>query len=72
MPKRWTDKAKINSMRLYFSGQNLFFHAAKSFRALNPEARVSTGPYNTPLIDGYQRGAFPINRAFLFGIDVNF
>ena len=70
-PKKWTDKAKLNGLRLYFSAQNLFFHSAKSFRALNPEARTSSGPYTTPLVDGYQRGAFPVNKAFLFGIDVN-
>ena len=71
-PKKWMQKAKLNGLRLYFSSQNLFFHSAKSFRALNPEARTSTGPYATPLVDGYQRGAFPINKAFLFGIDLNF
>ena len=71
-PKKWIERAKLNGLRLYFSAQNLFFHSASSFRALNPEARTSSGPYATPLVDGYQRGAFPVNRAFLFGIDINF
>ncbi len=71
-PAKWIKRAKLNNLRMYFSGQNLFFNSAKSFRALNPEARTSTGPYNTPLVDGYQRGAFPVNKAFLFGIDITF
>ncbi|MDZ4806738.1 MAG: TonB-dependent receptor [Bacteroidota bacterium] len=71
-PKKWMEKAKLNGLRLYFSAQNLFFNSAKSFRALNPEARTGSGPYATPLVDGYQRGAFPVNKAFLFGIDINF
>ncbi len=72
IPENWTKRAHLKSLRLYFSAQNLFFNTASGFRALNPEARFSTGPYNTPLIDGYQRGSFPVNKAFLFGIDLNF
>ncbi len=72
LPKSWTNRAKLSKMRLYFTASNLFFKTAASFRGINPEARTSSGPYNTPLIDGYQRGAFPINRSFLFGIDINF
>ncbi len=72
LPQKWTQKVKLSSLRFYFSAQNLIFHTAKDFRALNPEARTTSGPYNTPLIDGYQRGAFPVNRTFLFGIDINF
>ena len=72
LPESWIKRAKLSSMRFYFTASNLFFKTAASFRALNPEARISSGPYNTPLIDGYQRGAFPINRSFLFGIDINF
>jgi hypothetical protein len=72
LPQSWIKRAKLSSMRFYFTASNLFFKTAASFRALNPEARISSGPYNTPLIDGYQRGAFPINRSFLFGIDINF
>ena len=72
LPKKWIEKVNLSSVRFYFSAQNLYFNFAKDFRALNPEARTTSGPYNTPLIDGYQRGAFPVNRAFLFGLDLNF
>jgi TonB-dependent starch-binding outer membrane protein SusC len=72
LPSNWTKKAKINGLRLYFSAQNLYFQSGSNYRGINPEARFSTGPYNTPLVDGYQRGSFPINKTFLFGIDFNF
>lgn len=71
-PAHWVKAARLNSLRLYFSAQNLYFRSASGYRAINPEARFNTGPYNTPLVDGYQRGAFPINKTILFGIDLNF
>ena len=72
LPTNWTKKARLGGLRLYFSAQNLFFQSGSNYRGINPEARFTTGPYATPLVDGYQRGAFPINKAYLFGIDVNF
>ena len=72
LPDKWTRKVKLSSLRLYFSAQNLYFHSAANYRGINPEARFTTGPYNTPLVDGYQRGSFPMNRTFLFGVDLNF
>jgi len=71
-PDKLIKKAKINSMRIYLSAQNLFFHKAASFRGLNPEARNTSSQYATPLVDGYQRGAFPVQQTFLFGVDFNF
>lgn len=72
LPERWAKKAKLNSLRLYASAQNLYFHTAAGYRGINPEARFSSGPYNTPLVDGYQRGSFPMPRTYQVGIDVNF
>lgn len=72
LPKEWTKKAKLSGLRLYFTAQNLFFQSGSNYRGINPEARFTTGPYNTPLVDGYQRGSFPINKTFLFGVDLNF
>jgi TonB-dependent starch-binding outer membrane protein SusC len=71
-PKEWTKRLHFNSVRLYLSAQNLFFHSAKDYTGLNIEARSNTGPYASPLLDGYQRGAFPVNRTILFGIDLSF
>lgn len=72
LPGKWVEKCKLSSLRVYFSAQNLYFHTAANYRGINPEARFTSGPYNTPLVDGYQRGSFPMNRTFLFGIDLNF
>jgi len=72
LPDKLAKKAGLSSLRVYFSGQNLFFHKAASFRGLNPEARSNSAQYSTPLVDGYQRGSFPVQKTFLFGLDFNF
>lgn len=72
VPKKWTDAAHISYVRFYMSAQNLHFHSAGGYRGINTEARFTTGPYATPLVDGYQRGSFPMPRTVLFGLDVNF
>jgi TonB-dependent starch-binding outer membrane protein SusC len=72
LPEKLAKAAKLTSLRVYFSGQNLFFHNAGGYRGINTEARFTTGPYATPLVDGYQRGSFPTPKTILFGVDVNF
>lgn len=72
LSKEFAKKLKMSNVRLYFSGQNLYYHFANGYRGINPEARFLTGPYSTPLVDGYQRGSFPINRAYVIGIDFSF
>ncbi len=72
LPAKVAKNMHLSSLRLYFSGQNLFFHTPKSYRGINTEARFESGAYNTPTVDGYQRGGFPMPRTFLFGIDLNF
>jgi hypothetical protein len=69
---KWIKKAKLTSLRFYFSAQNLFFHSATGYRGINPEARYTSSQYSTPLVDGYQRGSFPMPKTFLFGVDLNF
>lgn len=72
LPVKFAKALKLSSARVYFSGQNLFFGTADSYRGINVEARFGSGPYSTPLVDGYQRGSFPMPKTFLFGVDVNF
>lgn len=72
LPKQLLKKMRLGSVRFYANAQNLLFLTAKGYRGLNPEAGRGSGVYNTPLIDGYQRGAYPINRSFRFGIDLSF
>lgn len=72
LPEFLVKKAKLNSVRAYFSAQNMIYIMADNYRGINPEARRTSAPYDSPLIDGYQRGAFPLNRTFTIGIDVVF
>lgn len=72
LPNSIAKAIKLSSLRVYFAAQNLLFVTAKGFRALNPEGRANAGVYSSALIDGYQRGSFPIQKTFVFGIDINF
>lgn len=62
----------LNNVRAYFSAQNLIYLMGSDYRGVNPEARTTSGVYDNPLIDGYQRGVFPLERTFTLGIDVTF
>lgn len=73
LPRSIAQKANISSVRFYLSGQNLLYFWSDDYRGINPEARKTSGSnYGSPLVDGYQRGAFPIQRTFSAGIDISF
>jgi TonB-linked SusC/RagA family outer membrane protein len=72
LPAKYTKRAKLNGVRMYAAGENLFYIMSKNYRGINPEARTTSGTYSSPLIDGYQRGGFPIGRTVTVGIDINF
>lgn len=72
LPDKFAKKAKLSSLRIYFSGQNLFFHTPAGYRGINTEARSKSSQYESTLVDGYQRGSFPMPKTFLFGVDINF
>ncbi len=72
LPGKLAKTMKMSSLRLYFAAQNLYFHMADNYRALNPEGRSESGNYASTLIDGYQRGSFPVPKTFVFGVDINF
>lgn len=72
VPKKFVKKIHLNAVRVYATAQNLLYLAAKGYRGLNPEATFQSGAYVSPLVDGYQRGSFPINKSFRFGIDLSF
>lgn len=71
-PRTWLKKTKFNTVRLYAAADNVFFVTGKSYRGINPEARMVSSAYSSPVISGYQRGGFPVNRTITFGLDVNF
>lgn len=72
LPQRWTRRAHLSVVRLYTSIQNAYVHMAPGYRNINPEARSISAQYASPLIDGYQRGSFPIPRTVLLGLNINF
>ncbi len=72
IPADFVKRMKMGELRVYFSAQNMVYLMAEDYTGVNPEARRTSGNYTSPLLDGYQRGAFPLNRTFTFGIDVTF
>ena len=72
LPASFASKMGLSNMRAYFSAQNLAYFMAKGYRGVNPEARTTSGRYDNPLVDGYQRGVFPLNRTYTLGVDITF
>lgn len=72
LPADFIQKASIRGLRFYASVDNLLYITGKSYRGINPEALTTSNQYSSPLVSGYQRGAFPISRTFTFGVDFNF
>jgi hypothetical protein len=62
----------ISSLRVYGTAQNLFYLWSDDYKGINPEARYTSSQYSSPLIEGYQRGAFPLQRTFSLGFTLNF
>lgn len=64
LPKAWTDKAGMSSVRVYVSGDNLFTfsHMSKIF---DPEALESTYDANNGKL-------YPLQRTISVGLNVNF
>jgi hypothetical protein len=71
-PAKLVKRMKLGSVRFYAAGENLFFIMANGYRGVNPEARTTSGVYASPLVDGYQRGGFPISRTVTLGVDILF
>ena len=70
--KKWLEKTKLEKVRIFASAQNLLYIMADDFPGLNPEGLSTSGVYSSPLISGYQRGSYPIQKQFTLGIDINF
>ena len=68
-PARWFENNSIGGIRIYFTAQNLLYFTSSEYTGMNPEG---VNRFNTTLTYGYQRGAAPIARSFVFGLDLNF
>lgn len=71
-PKRIANKLHLGGLRIYASGNNLFYIWSDDYKGINPESRMTTGNYSNPMVAGYQRGGFPLTATVTFGIDLNF
>lgn len=67
-PKQAIANLKLTNLRLYATGQNLFFITADDYTGWNPEHIRRL----TPLTFGYQRGGTPIQRTITLGLNVEF
>lgn len=76
LPGKISNLLHISNLRAYASATNLIYLMGSDYRGINPEARKTgtsnNADYGDPLIDGYQRGAFPLNRTFTIGLDFTF
>ena len=67
LPQSWTGKARIESVRIYFTGENLCYWSPlkKHSRYVDPEAAIDRS-------NAYNNAYYPWQKSFLFGIDVTF
>ncbi|AWV98391.1 SusC/RagA family TonB-linked outer membrane protein [Arcticibacterium luteifluviistationis] len=68
LPASLLTKFKINTLRVYVSGQNLFYKTASDYTGFNPESIDRTGPTTY----GYQRAGSPIYSTKSIGLSLNF
>ncbi|MGC1473870.1 MAG: SusC/RagA family TonB-linked outer membrane protein [Psychroserpens sp.] len=72
-PKDVTENLNISKLRLYVTGENLFYFTAADYEGFNPEAAGQTSSNaNTPLTAGYQRGDGPVVRTISAGLNLQF
>ena len=70
--KKQLGKSAIKGLRLYLAGNNLLYLWSKDYKGINPESRMTSSQYSSPMISGYQRGGFPLTSTVTFGVDVKF
>lgn len=67
LPYKWLKSAKIQSCRVFISGDNLFTFT--KFSGIDPEVDLETTQYR---LAGMYSYSYPISKQILFGIDINF
>ena len=66
LPNKWTKKVYINRLRVYGTAQNLF--CLTKYSGYDPEVNMKS----SPLMPGFDWGAYPKSRVFVFGLEVQF
>lgn len=72
LPSKVAKKAGLRGLRVYGTVQNLLYIMADGYKGINPEYKYTSGVYESPFIDGYQRGAFPLQRTYTLGLELTF
>lgn len=62
LPQRWMKKIKSDGIRIYFTGENLFYLSGIKSDYIDPELAMTGGELRV----------YPWQRTFIFGIDINF
>lgn len=67
LPQKWTKKAYIEKLRVYFTGENLHYWSPlkKHTKWLDPESAYSRSEQNNNL-------AYTFPKTYMFGIDITF
>lgn len=70
LPQKWTSKAHIDKVRVYFTGENLFYWSPmkKNTRYVDPEDAIN----RTGNSGDQNRLYYPTSKTFMFGLDVQF
>jgi len=67
LPQRWAKYAKLNHLKVYVSGQNLYVFT--KYSGLDPEV----GSFNqNPTLMNVDNGRYPIPRTIVFGVNAEF
>ena len=65
LPRAFTQKFKVEKMRVYVSGQNLF--TITNYSGYNPEVNARPSKNLTP---GEDYGTYPLARTYMFGLNL--
>ena len=69
LPKKWMDAIKIEKVRVYFSGENLFTLSPIESDYIDPAMAGSSCTWQTGNTSVY---GYPTARAYSFGLDITF
>lgn len=67
LPKAWTRKFSVESLRVYFSGNNLVTWT--DYSGYNPEVSLRS---SSSLTQGEDYGTYPLARTYMFGLNITF
>ena len=66
LPENLTRRFYVNKLRLYVTAQNLF--CLTNYSGYDPEVNI----LNSPLMPGFDWGAYPKSKVFTFGVELQF